>query len=65
MLFKNIEKDTMEKLILMYNSFDRQVFIAIDEIFKYDKEYRDIIKSKKVIELDKERTLFTKIWNRN
>lgn len=65
MLFKNIEKDTMEKLILIYNSFNRQVFIAIDEIFKYDEEYRSIIKDKKVIELDKEKTLFTKIWNRN
>lgn len=65
MLFKNIQKDTMENLICMYNSLDRQVFIAIDEIFKYDKKYIDIINKKKVLELNRKKTLFTKIWNRD
>ncbi|MBN8046927.1 hypothetical protein J0A94_03735 [Paraclostridium bifermentans] len=65
MLFKNIEKYTVEKLISIYNSFNKkQVFIAIDEVYKYDEISREIIDSKKVIELDRKNTLFEKVWNK-
>ena len=53
MLFKNIEKETVEKLISKYDVFKRQIFISIDESFKYDIRYRDIIIEKTVINLDK------------
>ncbi|RDY22598.1 hypothetical protein CHF27_012535 [Romboutsia maritimum] len=65
MLFKNIENKTMENLIDIYHTYqDRQVFIAIDESNKYGSETKSLIKLDKVIELDKESTLFKKVWNR-
>lgn len=64
MLFKNIQQDTMQKLIYTYNSFEKQVFIAIDEKYKFDKQCQEILGNKKVVELDKENTLFNKIWNK-
>ncbi|MDM8129345.1 DUF2326 domain-containing protein, partial [Paraclostridium benzoelyticum] len=65
MLFKNIENKTMENLIDMYHTYqDRQVFIAIDESNKYGSKTKSLITLDKVIELDKENTLFKKIWNR-
>ena len=53
MLFKNIEKEMLEKLISKYDEFKRQIFISIDESFNYDIRYRDIIIEKTVINLDK------------
>ena len=51
----------MEKLIKVYNEFDKQIFISIDEHKKY-VNVLDILESKKVIKLNGKNTLFTKIW---
>jgi hypothetical protein len=60
-VFKNIGIDTMESLISLYNKNKKQIFISIDEHKKYEN-ILTILETKKVIKLDSENTLFTKIW---
>lgn len=60
-VFKNIGIDTMESLIGLYNKNEKQIFISIDEHKKYEN-ILTILETKKVIKLDIENTLFTKIW---
>lgn len=61
-LFKNIENDAVAHLIEIYISFNRQTFIAIDEIQKYGTKAETILKEHKVIELSNENQLYTKDW---
>jgi len=61
-LFKNIEKETVEKITEFYNGLDKQVFIAIDLIDIYNKEIQSILKSKKVIELSEDKLLTKLDW---
>lgn len=61
-LFKNIEKETVEKIIEFYNGIDKQVFIAIDFIDIYNKETQGVLKSKKVIELSEDKLLTGVDW---
>ncbi|RXJ85359.1 DUF2326 domain-containing protein [Arcobacter cloacae] len=60
-VFKNIGIDTMESLISLYNQNSKQIFISLDEHKKY-KNILTILEDKKVIKLDTNNTLFTKIW---
>ncbi|MDQ0220402.1 DUF2326 domain-containing protein [Peribacillus cavernae] len=61
-LFKNIEKEAVEKIIKFYNSMSKQVFIAIDIIDMYTKETQKILEEKKVIQLSKDNLLTIKDW---
>lgn len=61
-VFKNIGIDTMESLIGLYNKNRKQIFISLDEHKKYTNVIT-ILENKKVIKLDSEKTLFSKIWN--
>lgn len=61
-LFKNIEKEAVEKIIRFYNTLSKQVFIAIDIIEMYNKETQYILKEKKVIQLSKDKLLTTLDW---
>jgi hypothetical protein len=61
-LFKNIEDATIEKLIEMYSSFDRQVFIAIDKVDTLNKKTKEIIEEKHIVKLNNENILFIKDW---
>jgi len=61
-LFKNIEKNVIENIISYYNSTVKQVFIAIDMINIYDDEIQKILINKKVIQLTKDKLLFTADW---
>ncbi|MCY8027259.1 MULTISPECIES: DUF2326 domain-containing protein [Bacillus] len=63
-LFKNIEKEVVERLITFYNSMSKQVFIAIDFINIYNQETQNILQANKVIQLTKNK-LLTKIDWRN
>lgn len=60
-VFKNIGIDTMESLISLSNQNSKQIFISLDEHKKY-KNVLTILEDKKVIKLDTNNTLFTKIW---
>ncbi|MFA7021253.1 DUF2326 domain-containing protein [Aliarcobacter sp.] len=61
-VFKNIGIETMEKLIELYNVDTKQIFISLDEYTKYTNVI-SVLEDKKVVKLDKENTLFIKIWN--
>jgi len=61
-LYKNIENEAVAHLIELYMSFNRQAFIAIDEIQKYGTKSETILKKQKVIELSNENQLYIKDW---
>ena len=46
----------------MYDSIEKQTFIAIDVIKIYDKDTQDILQDNKVIQLDKDNLLFIADW---
>lgn len=61
-MFKNIEVHAFENLTKIYNSFDKQIFISIDEINRFSKETIEILLNKKVVSLNAKNTLFIKNW---
>lgn len=61
-LFKNIEDFSVDKLIMKYSTFKKQVFISIDGISKYNEETQNILTNLKCIELSNTKQLFTKDW---
>lgn len=63
-LFKNIQNDAVAKLIKLYESTGKQVFIAIDEIEKYGDVTAKKLKDKKVIELNDNSVLYIKDWRK-
>ncbi|MDX1490755.1 MAG: DUF2326 domain-containing protein [Pseudohongiellaceae bacterium] len=63
-LFKNIQNDAVAKLINLYESTGKQVFIAIDEIEKYGNSAAKKLKDKKVIELNNNSVLYIKDWRK-
>ena len=64
LLFKDIGNERIENLINYYNKYEKQIFIAIDEHKKYTKAIK-ILEENTVIKLDKNNTLYNKIWNTN
>ena len=63
-LFKNIQNDAVAKLINLYESTGKQVFIAIDEIEKYGDSAAKKLKDKKVIELNNNSVLYIRDWRK-
>jgi hypothetical protein len=63
-LFKNIQNTAVSGLALAYDSFDKQSFIAMDEIQKYGKNASEILEKKSVVKLSNESTLFIKDWRK-
>lgn len=61
-LFKNIEKESVNKLIKFYKSLSKQNFIAIDLINMYSQETQEILQEKKVIQLSEGKLLTAKDW---
>ena len=64
-MFKNVEVPAFENLTKLYNSFSKQIFISIDEVYRFSKETKSILNDKKVIALDEKNTLFIKNWKLN
>lgn len=62
LLFKNIETDSVSKLIQIYQSVEKQSFIAIDEASKYGTATAALLKQLSVIQLDNCNLLYTKDW---
>lgn len=64
-LFKNIEDDTMENILVQYALYEqKQVFIAFDHINSFTKVAIDILRSNTVLNLSTGgRELFGKSWN--
>jgi hypothetical protein len=61
-LFKDIGNERIERLISYYCEYEKQIFIAIDEHKKYDNAVK-ILEQNKIIKLDKNNTLYKKIWS--
>ena len=62
-LIKNIENEATANIIKIYNTFRKQIFIAIDKVDSYGAETESIIESNAFIKLSKENTLFILKWN--
>lgn len=61
-LFKNIETSSIENLVSIYNTFDKQCFIALDELPKYKGETRAVLQHRQCIHLTDDNLLFNKDW---
>lgn len=63
-LLKNIENLALENIIKLYGENKKQIFIAIDKLNSYSKELAEIIEKHKVLQLSKDKVLFTRNWKR-
>lgn len=62
LIFKNIENDSVSKLVRAYTKFDKQSFIAIDEIEKYGSDAAQLLRSKRVVSLSDDAVLYDTDW---
>ncbi len=64
-LFKNIGQYPMAKIFELYNDFNKQIFIAIDETNKYLETAQHIVNARKVLHLSLNgNELFGYSWNK-
>jgi len=63
-LFKNIENNSVAKLLQVYMRTEKQSFIAIDEIEKYGKDAASVLREHSVIQLDDRNVLYVKDWRK-
>ncbi len=61
-LFKNVENEAVAKMMSKYQEFQKQTFIAIDEIQKYGKEAVAVIDEHTVLQLSDKDVLYIKDW---
>ena len=66
LLWKNIAKPAIEKIIEIYTSFnDRQIFVAFDKVIEYNEDTQKAIKGSSVLELySGGGELFGRSWNK-
>lgn len=66
LLWKNIAKPAIEKIIEIYTSFsDRQIFVAFDKVIEYNDDTQKSIKDSSVLELySGGGELFGRSWNK-
>lgn len=61
-LFKNIENDSVSRLVNIYMQSTKQSFIALDEISKYGSATEKLLLARRVVQLDDSHVLYTKDW---
>lgn len=61
-LFKNIENDSVARLIEFYPKAGKQSFIALDEVDKYGSEAADMLRERRAIQLDDNNLLYDLDW---
>ncbi len=64
-LLKNIENSALGAIIKLYSESQKQIFIALDKLNSYDDVTQKIVDKYKVIQLEKNKTLFIKNWKSN
>lgn len=64
LLFKNMDIPAVEHLIGIYSSFQKQIFVSIDEVSKYSEEVKVLIKSATFLKLDHDRLAFVAKWKK-
>lgn len=62
LLFKNIDIPAFENLVKLYSSFEKQIFISVDEISKYSDQTQLLLMKSKFLKLDGVRLAFNKKW---
>lgn len=62
LLFKNVENDSVARLLHVYEGVKKQSFIAIDEIKKYGPATTDFLRDRSVIQLSNNAVLYVKDW---
>ncbi|ELQ15937.1 hypothetical protein A989_02980 [Xanthomonas translucens DAR61454] len=62
LIFKNIENDSVSKLLKFYAQFDKQSFIAIDEADKYGPDAAEFLRVHSVVRLSDDAVLYDKDW---
>ena len=63
-LFKNIENDSVARLLRVYMQTDKQSFIALDEIEKYGSGTAAVLRERSVVQLDDAHVLYIKDWRK-
>lgn len=63
-VFKNIEVHAIERIIIEYLSTNKQIFIAIDELNRYNQVTQKIIREKEFLTLDSTKLAFGKSWKK-
>jgi len=63
-LFKNIEIHAVERIFSAYACFDKQIFAAIDELVKYNKDTRRLCLERMFLKLDADTPAFGVSWSR-
>lgn len=61
---KQIQDDAMEKLFELYQSMEKQIFIALDKCKSYTKNTQKILYDNKVLQLSKDNELFGFSWSK-
>jgi hypothetical protein len=61
-IFKNIENDSVSRLLPVYLETEKQSFIALDEIDKYGPETTALLIEHRVLQLDTKNLLYIKDW---
>ena len=61
-LFKQVSDSSLEKILELYESSSKQIFIALDKPKSYTKRTSELLYSKKSIELSREKELFGMSW---
>ncbi len=61
-LFKNVEDMAVDKIILQYTQFKKQIFISLDGINRYTSESQNILNEKCVLQLSETKKLFNRDW---
>lgn len=62
LLFKNVENDSVAKLLDLYPETEKQSFIAIDEIGKYGDDAAAFLRKRAAVQLDNDNLLYDKDW---
>jgi hypothetical protein len=64
LLFKNVENEAVAHMVAVYDTVDRQVFIAIDEVEKYGAVSVETIRKNTVLSLSDSKVLYVKDWRK-
>jgi len=64
LLFKNVENEAVAHMVNVYDTVDRQVFIAIDEVDKYGTIAVETISKNTVLSLSDAKVLYVKDWRK-
>lgn len=64
LLFKNVENIAFEHIVDIYSQQIRQVFIAVDEINKFNHKTESTLNQCSVLKLSESQTLFVKDWKK-